>query len=112
MTPERFAELHRRLSEHCQRTLFKKSTEYSKGGDRLHNFKRAALMRGVDPEYALLGMKVKHDVSIEDIVEDAQQGRLPTEDVLLEKIGDEINYQFLLFGLLMERIDAQQQKEG
>ena len=105
MTPNRFRELHNKLTKHCADTLLKKNEEYSKNGDRLWNFKRAAMMRGVDPEYALMGMKVKHDVSVDDLIEDAQKGKLPTEEMLLEKIGDSINYLALLFGLIMERRD-------
>lgn len=105
MTPERFKYLHEQLMEHCSDTLIAKNEEYSRNGDRLWNFKRAAIIRGVDPECALMGMKVKHDVSVDDLVDNAIKGKLPTEEVLLEKIGDSINYLALLFGLIMERRD-------
>lgn len=111
MTPDRFRQLHAALSGHCTQLLLSKNEEYSRDGDRLHNFKRAGEKLGISPEEALLGMKVKHDVSIDDIVKDLAQDKLPTLGLLMEKIADEINYQYLLFGLIMERMDNRESED-
>jgi len=111
MTPERFKMLVEGRLDHCLEVLTAKGHEYSRDGDRLHNFKTAARKRGVAPEEALLGMMVKHEVSIEDIARDAGRGVYASKDVLAEKIGDAINYLLLLEGLLVERVEALPQQK-
>ena len=91
--------------EACKALLIPKGEEYSRNGDRLWNFKKAALVLGVSPEQALLGMDVKHRVSVMDMVEDVAEGKLPLEKVLTEKINDSINYLLLLEALIRERFE-------
>jgi hypothetical protein len=93
--------------ENCRKTLVLKGEEYSREGDRLWNFKSAARHRKTTPEDALMGMRVKHDVSIEDIVAGLAQGKIPSRETVHEKIGDEINYMLLLEGLIEERREQQ-----
>lgn len=87
--------------------LISKGIEYSTLGDRFSNFKTAARKLNTSPERALLGMKIKHTVSIDDIVTKLDSGILPSVEMLNEKIGDEINYLILLKGLILERIERQ-----
>lgn len=91
--------------------LVSKSAEYSTDDDKFHNFKVAARYLNTTQEKALMGMKVKHTVSIDDLVEhaDTEPERL-TEHLINEKIGDEINYLILLEGMLLEKISVQQKK--
>ena len=105
MTPERFEQIVDARLAHCQKVLTAKGEEYSRDGDRLHNFKKAGRKLGETPEAALLGMNVKHTVSIDDIVTDLEAGELPTTKALDEKISDAINYLLLLEGLIVERLD-------
>lgn len=104
MTEERFNQVVTARCEKIQQILAHKAKEYAMG-DRLHNFKVAARRRGVTPERALMGMKEKHSVSIEDIVDDLDKHNLTSLDTIEEKIGDEINYLILLEALLKERHD-------
>ncbi|MFA5153126.1 MAG: hypothetical protein WC554_11235 [Clostridia bacterium] len=82
-----------------------KDEEYSRNNDKLHNFKRAAELKREAPERALLGMWVKHLVSILDMIDD-----LPTEgidlDLLEEKMNDNHNYLFLLEAIILEKFDC------
>ena len=108
MTPERFDQVVKMMQDHCWKTLCGKGEEYGKNTDRLHNFKRASEKRKEffpTPEVALLGMDLKHDVSIDDIIRDVIAGKLPTMDILVEKFGDHINYIYLLMALIVERMD-------
>lgn len=76
-----------------------KEKEYATECDRLHNFKRAASILNTTPEKALVGMFVKHMVSILDIVDSCYK----TDPVIIdEKIGDAINYLILLEAILKE----------
>jgi len=85
--------------EWCMNILKKKGLEYGRC-DRLHNFKIAAKLMGVNPKHALAGMMVKHIVSVYDMCMDdhTRYSRAMWE----EKIGDTINYLFLLKSLLIE----------
>lgn len=104
MTNNKFDELLQFTLHTIQTVMGLKSGEYSRNDDKLHNFKRAAGVLGTTPEKALLGMMTKHTVSILDIVDDLEKGKLPSAELLAEKIGDELNYLILLKALIMERI--------
>lgn len=84
----------------CCETLAPKGEEYSRCGDRLHNFKVAAALQGTTPERALWGMAVKHIVSIQDIIDDPNAVR---EETFYEKTQDLINYIILLTAMVRER---------
>lgn len=83
--------------------LGRKGIEYSRD-DRFSNFKTAARRLDTTPEKALWGMREKHEVSINDILLDLDNGKLPSIELVEEKIGDDINYLILLEGMLKERI--------
>ena len=107
MTPEEFDKIVDLRLETCRSVLCDKGREYSRNGDRLHYFKEAGKRRGVTPERALDGMSLKHEISIGDIISDAENDPpvLPRRGVLGEKITDAINYLLLLEGILTEKID-------
>lgn len=104
MESERFDQIIEERCASIRKTLKAKAAEYARG-DRLHNFKVAGRRLGCTPERALVGMKEKHCVSVMDIVSDLERGIIPSQAFLNEKLGDEINYLFLLEGLIQERID-------
>ena len=89
-----------------QTVLKQKAQEYASNESRFHNFEVAGRKLNVTPEKALLGMMIKHEVSIEDMVNwiETNPGKL-TVDMINEKIGDNINYLILLKGLLITRIE-------
>ena len=86
----------------CNKTLCAKGDEYSRDGDRLWNSKAAGRKRNQHPAQALAGMEVKHDVSVDDIIDGLAQGIVPPKEMVAEKIGDSINYLLLLEGLIEE----------
>lgn len=111
MRPEIFTELVTARLDQCRLTEQEKGAEYSRGGDRFHNFKRAAAMDGTTPVRSLWGMWKKHLVSIIDMVDDLDRGVIPTERMIAEKCGDNIVYTLLFEGLVAEmrhggRVDA------
>ena len=103
MHPNQFSTLAARRLDQCSSVMVAKAQEYSRGNDRLHNFKRAALMQGITPAEALRGMWAKHLVSIMDIIDDLTLGTVPSQAMVDEKIGDTINYAVLLEGLIAEQ---------
>lgn len=85
--------------------LGSKAKEYATDTDRYHNFRVAARMANTTPEKALKGMMLKHEVSVNDLIEWSESApERITEELIDEKIGDNINYLILLEGLLRERI--------
>lgn len=95
--------LERRI-ELMRGTLAKKGEEYTVNeDDRFHNFKRAAAIIGGTPEQALVGMFVKHLVSVLDIVDALSPDTFPSIETIEEKCGDAINYLVLLEIMLKER---------
>ncbi len=100
---ELFDQILQAQLDQTRKVLGFKGKEYSKDGDRFSNFKDAARHEEVSPEKALLGMMIKHEVSVRDIVANIEN-KLPSEAMLDEKIGDWINYLILLKGLITERI--------
>ena len=87
----------------CRRVLTGKNAEYARGSDKLHNFKEAALMEGESPEQALRGMLLKHWQSLRDLCNDLDKGQFHPIALWDEKIGDALNYLFLLDALVKER---------
>lgn len=92
--------------ESIKETLTYKAFEYATEKSRFHNFEVAARKRNTTPEEALMGMKVKHDVSVDDLVEWAKNSPEKLNDhIINEKIGDSINYLILLEGMLKQRLE-------
>lgn len=112
MNAKEFGDLVEERFDQCEKVLNSKGDEYSREGDRLWNFKRAGEKRNCTPAEALMGMKVKHDVSIDDMVQFLGAGVVPSRAQVAEKIGDSINYLLLLEGLIEEERERQAQKEN
>lgn len=87
----------------CRRVLIGKGTEYARGKDRLHNFNACAEVEGCLPERALQGMLIKHWQSIRDMIDDLDNGIYHHMPMWEEKIGDALNYLFILRALIEER---------
>lgn len=89
----------------CQDVLKGKDKEYSSDTDRLHNFKKAATIKGKTAIAALDGMWLKHRVSLEDMLDRMAEDEdyCPSKEIVQEKIGDNINYSLLFEALIEER---------
>jgi hypothetical protein len=101
MTNEEFQTILADRISKIESILASKAKEYARE-DRLHNFKRAAVMLRCTPERALLGMMAKHLISILDIVDSIDEGEMQVKSMVDEKIGDAINYLILLEALIKE----------
>jgi hypothetical protein len=101
MKNEQFEEILESRLAAIKTTLSNKAKEYAIG-DRLYNFKRAAEISRTTPQKALIGMLMKHLVSVIDLVEGSTK---PTEYLVNEKIGDAINYLILLEAIFKEQTE-------
>lgn len=91
----------------CQNTLICKAKEYANGEDRLVAFKRAAALNETTASLSLIGMALKHLVSVLDLAHGRLENNSHNRN---EKIGDLINYLILLEALLIEE-EASKRKE-
>jgi len=101
MEPKEFDELVSSITDRIKSVLCSKADEYASDSDRLHNFAVAARMRNTTQAKALDGMKLKHDVSILDLIEwnDTDKEKV-TKELIEEKLTDSINYTILLWAIL------------
>lgn len=89
----------------CVSVLAQKGIEYTRGGNRLSNFKQAGMLDGDTSIKALGGMMKKHTVSLYDYIKDLENGVKHSLDEWDEKIVDHINYLILLRALLIEGME-------
>lgn len=93
----------------CNKTLNAKREEYTTGGDRLSNFRAAATLEGVPVRVAIGGMLAKHTISIHEMLSPRNAEVVYTQAQWDEKIGDALNYLFLLDAAIKEAAAASQQ---
>ncbi len=105
MNPKTFEKLFKEIVIRNNKTALAKNKEYASDSDKLHNFKRAAAMLQCTPEKALIGMWVKHIISLLDMVDKIESGKYDsvTLKLLEEKIGDAMIYLALLEAIIKER---------
>lgn len=103
MRSERFNQIIEERLEKCKKVLCGKAEEYASNFDRLHNFKVAAALQGIQPITALAGMMAKHTVSVYDLINNSEIGEEISPEMWDEKIGDHINYLLLLTALIEEK---------
>lgn len=93
-------------AKHFMNELFRmmegKGKEYTRK-DAFENFDQAALRRKTIPEDALAGMQVKHQVSIDTLIDDLKLGKKAEMKVWKEKLGDDIIYRLILYCMIVRR---------
>ncbi len=104
MKTDNFNQLLEYILARARQSLSSKGHEYSTEEDKLHNFKRAAQILGVTTEQALMGMYIKHLVSVLDMIDNINKGIYPTKELLEEKNKDSINYHILLEAIIRENM--------
>ena len=99
MIADRFKELVEQEEEASEEILIAKAKEYAGIGDRLENFKQAAGMLSINPAQALVGMLVKHFVSVGKMSKCPEMYNMEKWD---EKLRDIRNYTYLLKAVLID----------
>jgi hypothetical protein len=112
MTQDSFNKIVEELVGDIRSMLIKKSAEYARNNNKLHNFDRAGEILRCSPAKALLGMETKHRVSLLDIVNDMDRGVYPEEELMKEKILDSLNYLILLYAIYQEGLCIQRSEEN
>jgi hypothetical protein len=107
MKEQEFQEVLQQRLKKIEQTLSQKAKEYAAEGDKLHNFNVGARMTGQIREKVLWGFALKHYISFMDILDDMELGRLPSEAMVDEKIGDLVNYLVLVEASIKDKINKQ-----
>lgn len=108
MNADQFELIFEQTVQNCRDVLVNKAKEYASDGDRMHNFKVAGRFNGRSPEQELWGFLTKHLVSLTDMV---QSGEYYPAEKWDEKLGDALNYLFLLRALVVENETVEYQME-
>lgn len=103
-------ELLSKRIEMIKSSLLIKAKEYSKNGDRMHNFNKASEITGKIREECLADFRLKQEISASDIREDIKINKLPSEELVIEKYGDIINYYILEEMSILQRIRNENSK--
>ena len=105
ITEQEFDILVQQRVQKVQQTLVIKGKEYRRNNDPLHNFRVGAIVSNTTEEKVLWGFALKHYISFLDILNDIENGNLPKEETVDEKIGDLINYLILCEASIKEKIN-------
>jgi len=85
--------------------LESKADEYAADHDRLHNFNQGSRITGESREKVLFGFMLKHIISTMDMIEDLDKSKMPSQAMLLEKLGDLGTYTVLLHACFQDRLN-------
>jgi hypothetical protein len=107
MTEKEFQDVLTTRLTKIKETLSSKAEEYATDNDKLHNFNVGARLTGQTRERVLWGFAIKHYISFLDILDSLDKGKLPTEALVDEKIGDLINYLVLVEASLKDRLNGE-----
>ena len=106
MTEKRFDQIVDTQCETIKTSLIEKGREYRRNNDPFHNFNQGAKKKGIIREKVLDFMALKHEVSIDDMTNDIENGKLPSIEVVEEKFKDAINYLILKKASIIDRIES------
>lgn len=90
--------------QQIRETLIVKGKEYRRNNNPFHNFEVGAIKKSISREKVLDGMLLKHEISIEDMTNDLDNGKLPSESSVNEKFGDNLVYLLLKKAMFIDRI--------
>ncbi|MFZ2937637.1 MAG: hypothetical protein WA066_02910 [Candidatus Omnitrophota bacterium] len=109
MTAEQFKVIFESRLEKIRQIEEIKGKQYSRGGDRFSHFKDEG---DIIPELSLWYMWHKHITYTKYIIEDIEQGILPSEKQLNEITTDMMIYPAILEGLIFERIHNREETKN
>ena len=105
MTEKRFDEVVDIFLNSIRETLLVKGKEYRRNNNPFHNFDVGSQRSGLIREKVLDGFLLKHEISIADITNDLDKGKLPTIATLDEKFGDNVIYLILKMTSIIDKIE-------
>lgn len=111
MNSEVFNQLIEEQLNRCKKLLTVKNDEYAQKTDRLSNFRQPSSLLGMCPAEVAFCYDTKHIASIQKIVHEISEGKLPTKELWEEKITDYLNYGLLMNACVMEALKKREEQE-
>lgn len=105
MNSEDFNRLIEEQLNRCRKLLTTKNDEYAQKTDKLSNFRQPSSLLGMCPAEVAFCYDTKHIASIQKIVHEISEGKLPTKELWQEKITDYLNYGLLMNACVLEEIE-------
>lgn len=105
MKPNFLKSVLKNTLEKITTTLHKKSIEYVRNKNPMHNFEQGAKITGQIREKVLFGFALKHHISIADMRDDIEKGLIPSKEKVEEKFNDAIIYLILEKASMLNRIE-------
>ena len=100
MKPKDFYELTQKVIDDCMEIMKSKGIAYSGLKDKFGNFKRIAKNLSMSPEQVWYVYFAKHLDSLTSYM----RGEYSDSEPILGRIQDLINYLFLLYGMIVEKM--------
>lgn len=97
-----FNEIVDEVLDKARQTLTTKSAEYSSKEDKLSNFKMPCSIMDMNPAEVCLAYDMKHIASLSKIAKDINKEVYPSDELLLEKVQDYVNYGILFKAIVTE----------
>lgn len=95
LNSEEFDKYFDQIFERTKEVLKIKAKEYIRNNDCMHNFNMSAIKTNSIRERAIQSFRLKHEISIDDIINDMENGIEPNKEIISEKFGDRLNYNIL-----------------
>lgn len=111
MTENRFEQIVDETLNQIKEVLVTKAKEYRRNNNPFHNFDEGSKRSGLIREKVLDGMLLKHEISIADMTNDLEQGKLPKIETVNEKFGDNLIYLILKKSSIIDRIENKNTSE-
>lgn len=107
MTDKAFEYQVEQTLDRIKELIIVKGKEYRRNNNPFHNFEQGALRKGVTRERILDGMLLKHEISIDDIIDDLDKNILPSKATVEEKFTDKLIYTIIQKISILDKIDQQ-----
>ena len=105
MNSEKFNQTIEEQIKICRDLLISKNKEYATENDRLSNFRQPSSLMNMSPAEVAFCYDSKHIASIQKIVHEISQGKIPSLELWQEKITDYLNYGLLMKACVLEEIE-------
>lgn len=103
-----FEAISQGMIQKIYKVLFSKRAEYANDDDCLENFKQPTTLMGANPAEVCVWYDTKHFASMVKMAKDANQGKLPSVELLQEKVGDYLSYGLLYYACMIEMMAEQE----
>lgn len=107
MTEQQFDDVVFETLQQLKDTLVVKGKEYRRNKNPFHNFDQGARKKNQIREKIIDGFSLKHEISIDDMVNDIEKHRLPEEATVHEKFNNLLIYTIIKKASVLSRIEEQ-----